>query len=89
MAIPAALDCATSMLHYFALNFIAGSIYQILRGGSILTTFLFSVTFLKAKVLRNRIAGSVIAVFGVLIVGASNFYFNSSSSTNSDTVQMI
>jgi hypothetical protein len=32
LAIPAFCDCLTSTMQYFALNFISGSVYQMLRG---------------------------------------------------------
>jgi hypothetical protein len=46
--IPAFLDFITATLHYVALNFISGSVYQMLRGGAIVTTFAFSTIFLKS-----------------------------------------
>ncbi len=32
LAIPAFCDCLTSTMQYVALNFISGSVYQMLRG---------------------------------------------------------
>ena len=64
-------------LHYFALNFVTGSIYQMTRGGTIITTFMFSTLILKTKAKRNQIAGCVLAVIGVVIVGIASFVFSS------------
>ncbi len=50
LAIPAMCDFVTSTLKYIALNFIPGSVYQMMRGGTIVTTFLFSIIFLKIKI---------------------------------------
>ena len=50
LAIPAFCDFVTSTLQYIALNFIPGSVYQMMRGGTIVTTFIFSIVFLKSKV---------------------------------------
>ena len=86
LAIPAFCDFVTSTLQYIALNFISGSVYQMLRGGTIVTTFIFSIIFLKAKVQKHQIAGSALALIGVLIVGASNMIFSSSSSGSSSAV---
>lgn len=72
LAIPALCDLVTSTLQYVALNFISGSVYQMMRGGTIATTFMFSVFFLKAKVLRHQLIGSLLALVGVVIVGMAN-----------------
>lgn len=69
-----------------ALNFVAGSVYQMMRGGAIVTTFLFSIFFLKMKAQRNQVAGSVLALVGVLIVGASSLLFADSSGDGGDSV---
>jgi drug/metabolite transporter (DMT)-like permease len=86
LAIPAISDLITSTLQYVALNFVAGSVYQMLRGGSIVTTFIFSMIFLKMKAKKNQVAGSVFALIGVLIVGASSLAFADSSSSGSGAV---
>lgn len=86
LAIPAFCDFVTSTLQYIALNFIPGSVYQMMRGGTIITTFIFSIVFLKAKVQKHQIAGSALAFIGVLIVGTSNMVFSDSSSGGSSAV---
>ncbi len=55
------------------------------RGGTIATTFLFSVFFLKNKPKKNQIVGSILAVMGVIIVGISNVIYGSHSK-GSDSV---
>jgi drug/metabolite transporter (DMT)-like permease len=75
LAIPALSDFITSTLQYVALNFISGSVYQMLRGGAIVTTFMFSILFLKIKVKRCQIVGAAMALFGVIVVGISNVAF--------------
>lgn len=89
LAIPALCDFITSTLQYIALNFIPGSVYQMMRGGTIITTFLFSIFFLKTKVQKNQIAGSALAFIGVLIVGTSNMVFSSGSSGSSGAVRIL
>jgi drug/metabolite transporter (DMT)-like permease len=86
LAIPAISDLVTSTLQYVALNFVAGSVYQMMRGGAIVTTFIFSIVFLKMKAQRNQIFGSLFALIGVFIVGASSLIFSSSSDSGGDTV---
>jgi drug/metabolite transporter (DMT)-like permease len=89
LAIPAISDLVTSTLQYVALNFVAGSVYQMMRGGAIVTTFIFSIIFLKMKAQRNQIFGSIFALIGVLIVGASSLIFSSSSDSGGDTVLFL
>ena len=88
LAIPAFCDFVTSTLQYIALNFIPGSVYQMMRGGTIVTTFLFSVIFLKSKVEKNQVLGATLALVGVMIVGASNMIFSGGSSGGADAVQI-
>jgi drug/metabolite transporter (DMT)-like permease len=89
LAIPAVCDFITSTLQYVALNFIPGSVYQMMRGGTIVTTFIFSIIFLKAKVKRYQMAGSALALIGVFIVGTSNMIFSKGSSGGSSAVILI
>ena len=89
LAIPAISDLITSTLQYVALNFVAGSVYQMMRGGSIVTTFIFSMIFLKMKAKKNQVAGSALALVGVLIVGASSLAFADNSGSGSDTVRLL
>ena len=89
LAIPAMSDLITSTLQYVALNFVAGSVYQMMRGGAIVTTFIFSIVFLKMKAQRNQVAGSILALIGVFIVGASSLIFSSSSSSGTDAVLLL
>ena len=86
LAVPAFCDFVTSTLQYISLNFISGSVYQMMRGGTIVTTFIFSIVFLKAKVKKSQIAGCILAFAGVTIVGLSNMVFSSSDSGSADAV---
>lgn len=89
MAIPALCDFITSTLQYIALNFIPGSVYQMMRGGTIVTTLIFSIFFLGAKVQKYQILGAGLALIGVFIVGTSNMVFSGSSSGSSSPVHYI
>lgn len=82
--IPAFFDLLTSMMQYIAFNFISASAYQIFKGGTIITTFLFSVTFLKQSVTKKQIFGSLFALFGIVIVGLANIIFSKPSTSHSD-----
>lgn len=59
----------------------------MMRGGTIVTTLIFSVIFLKAKVMKNQIAGAGLVLIGVFIVGLSNTVFKDSSSEGSSEVK--
>lgn len=86
LAIPAFCDFITSTLQYIALNFISGSVYQMMRGGTIVTTTIFSICFLGAKVQKYQFFGAGLALFGVVVVGVSNFVFSDSTSGSSSGV---
>jgi drug/metabolite transporter (DMT)-like permease len=63
----------------------------MMRGGSIVTTFIFSIIFFKIKVMKNQIAGAALALFGVMVVGFSNMYFSehSNEDTNAAGLQIV
>ncbi|CAM6002282.1 unnamed protein product, partial [Sphagnum balticum] len=87
LILPAFLDFISALFHYVALNFIPGSVYGMLRGGTILTTFLFSTTIMKSKLSRHRVLGAVLVVVGLGIVGAVNYFLNGQTTrSSSDTV---
>ena len=89
LAIPAISDFITSTLQYVALNFISGSVYQMMRGGSIVTTLIFSVIFLKSKVMKNQLAGAGLVLIGVMVVGLSNMIFKDQSGDGASAVIFI
>lgn len=77
--IPTLLAYISMICFYIALNFIQGSIYQILRGGTVLTTALFSYTYLKIKPTRQKIAGCIFVLIGLIIVGIVNILMSNDS----------
>lgn len=81
-------DVLASTMQNIALNFISGSAYQMMRGGTIATTFLFTVIYLKQRAKRNQMLGSLITVVGVLVVGAANLIFGTNGSGDSNTVKV-
>lgn len=89
LAIPALCDFITSTLQYIALNFISGSVYQMMRGGTIITTAIFSRYFLKTKVQRYQLVGCALAFVGVFVVGLSNMLFKSNNSTDASASLQI
>lgn len=81
--VPSFFDLLSSTMQFMALNFIPASAYQMLRGGTIITTFIFSFLFLKQKVVRTQIIGTVLALLGILIVGGVNTIYSSNSGEES------
>lgn len=61
----------------------------MMRGGSIVTTLIFSIIFLKAKVMKNQIMGAGLVLIGVMIVGLSNMVFKDSSSDGASAVFLV
>ncbi len=59
------MDLIASLLSYISLNMVASSVWQISRGGVIITTAIFSYFFLKKKMEKNAIKGCIIAFIGI------------------------
>lgn len=61
----------------------------MMRGGSIVTTLIFSIIFLKAKVMKNQIMGAGLVLIGVMIVGLSNMVFSDHSDDGANAVNFL
>jgi drug/metabolite transporter (DMT)-like permease len=86
IAIPALCDSFGSMLQLFALNFTAGSIYQMMRGGTIITTFVFSIILLKMRPRKYQMVGSLLAFVGIAVVGTAAMVFSDPEGVSADPV---
>lgn len=71
--VPGIWDITLSVMQYIALNFISGSTFKLLQGGSIITTAIFSKILLNMVLKRNHFIGCSLAVIGITIVGISDF----------------
>lgn len=60
----------------------------MLRGGGIATTFLFSIVFLQAQILRHQVVGSICALAGITIVGFSNLVFSEGGGSDAGAVHI-
>lgn len=67
-AIPGIMDLLSSGLAYISLNLIAGSVWQISRGGVIITTAIFSRIFLNKKLTNASLLGCTLAFVGITLV---------------------
>jgi len=70
--IPAFMDSCGSSLQVVPLLLIPASVNQMLRGGVIIFTCLFSKIFLKRQVYRHHIVGVVFLVIGFCVVGMAS-----------------
>jgi drug/metabolite transporter (DMT)-like permease len=75
LLIPAVADLGMTILNYIALNFLSGSVYQILKGGSVATTLFFSICILKSKINRFQIIGCIFSLLGIAVVGITHYFF--------------
>lgn len=52
---------------------MSGSVYQMLRGGTVLTTYIFTIIILKVRPKKFKIVGCIIVLFGLMTIGVVNF----------------
>ena len=62
---PSVMDLLSTLLSYTALNMVDSSVWQISRGGNIVTTALLSACFLKRVFSRGAIVGCFLAFLGI------------------------
>lgn len=86
LAIPACCDIAGTTLMNVGLLFVAASIYQMTRGALVLFVGLFSVIFLRRRLVLYQWISLIIVVLGVAIVGLAGVIATSSSSAPSSNV---
>ena len=73
------LDLTASILNAISLNYVSGSLYQMLRAGTIAATFFFSICYLKKTIKKYQILGIILTLIGSVIVGISNLIYKTSS----------
>lgn len=86
LLVPAASDLITSTLQYVALNFLPVSVYQMMRGGTIATTLIYSILMFNLRPKKAQIVGSVMTLMGVGIVGASNLILGTDEQEEAESV---
>jgi drug/metabolite transporter (DMT)-like permease len=84
--IPTVLDYLSTICYLIALNFIPASVYQNLRGGVVLTTFLFEYTCLRLQPTRPRIVGCLIVMIGLVEIGAVNYLMSNASDLQKEEI---
>ena len=76
----ALMDVLFSFCYYTALNFIPNSVYQMLRGGTLIFTYLFTLVILKVSISRQKVMGCGVIVAGLAVVGVTNLVLGSRAS---------
>ena len=82
--VPEIVDIGNAFCYYIALNFVPASIYQMLRGGTVLTTYIFTVLILKKKPKRQKVAGCGIVLLGLITVGLVNIFMGEDKKTKEE-----
>jgi drug/metabolite transporter (DMT)-like permease len=70
-AVPAIADFTASTICNIALTMTSASVYQMLRGSTVLFIAVFSHIFLQRRFFRHEYLGMVIVTSGLLVVGVS------------------
>jgi len=73
------MDLLSTLLSYTALNMVDSSVWQISRGGNIITTALLSRCFLNRIFSSVSILGCVLAFLGITSVQVVAVVYGSSS----------
>lgn len=84
--IPAACDITATTLMNVGLTYVVASVYQMLRGGVVIFTGLFSVLFLRAKLPLHRVWGLVAVMLGVVAVGLTSILLRPAKSNKEPAV---
>ena len=71
--IPTLCDMCSSTMLYLGLTMMASSVYQMLRGSSIVFIALFSYLVLKSKIYKHNWLGLGSVIIGLIFVGLGSF----------------
>lgn len=71
IALPASLDFIATNISYIALNMLSSSVWQLLKGGSIVTAAIFVRLIIKQRFTRLKLIGCILTVVGITVVGVS------------------
>jgi len=82
--IPTCLDIIANLGYYIALNFLSGSVYQMLRGGILITTYLSSYFFLNSQFKKIKTFGCILILIGLVLVGVVNLLYSSETDSEQE-----
>lgn len=83
------MDLLSTLLSYTALNMVDSSVWQISRGGNIITTALLSICFLKRVFSRGALLGCFLAFLGITSVQVVTILYTDDSSSGGLENQVI
>ena len=83
------MDLLSTLFSYTALNMVDSSVWQISRGGNIITTALLSICFLKRVFSRGALLGCFLAFLGITSVQVVAIAYSTSSESQSLQNQII
>jgi hypothetical protein len=86
---PAVMDLLSTLLSYTALNMVDSSVWQISRGGNIITTALLSICFLRRIFSRSALLGCLLAFLGITSVQVVAIIYSTSAGDESFQSQII
>jgi drug/metabolite transporter (DMT)-like permease len=86
---PSVMDLLSTLLSYTALNMVDSSVWQISRGGNIVTTALLSICLLKRTFSRGALVGCFLAFLGITSVQIVAVLSSDSSSDGGISNQSI
>ena len=81
---PSICNFLSSTLQYLALYYLNPSIFQMMRGGIVIVTAIFSKVFLKKILYPHNYLGMILVVLGISLTGAANFMFPNEQKSNSN-----
>lgn len=89
VAVPAAFDIAATALCAIGMLYIPASVWQMLRGSSIVFACLLSIVFLKRKMFAFNWMGLLLCVAGVSLVGLANVLGGPSDGSAGDAGNLV
>jgi drug/metabolite transporter (DMT)-like permease len=89
VAWPAWFDLLATAFCCMGMLYIPASVWQMLKGGSIIFCGIFSVTFLKRKLYAFHWLGLITVVLGLATVGLSNVLGNSQQPNSGDSASLL
>lgn len=69
------MDLCGSTIMFISLLYVDVSVYQMMRGGGILFTALYSRIFFNLKLKKFHYVGMVMIIIGLIFIGLANFIF--------------
>merc|ERR1719203_2355648 len=89
VSIPAAFDLLATGLACVGILYIPASIWQMLRGSSLVFAVLLSIVFLKRKMWAFNWIGLFLCVVGISLVGLANVFAGEGENSNATPGELV